>query len=192
MDATFQNETIGYVDDVHRFLLHLCRDASRARDLTQETYLRAFRYRSSYDPSCSLKPWLLKIAHNVYRKWLRQASLELALPGEGLTAAEPEIASFEEELLRRIPDEEVLKALRSLPDEYREAVLLRDVEGLSYRDIAEVVGRPIGTVMSRLSRGRSLLQKKLLTYAQDRGLAKESSRLVRFGRRSGSGGVGPR
>jgi len=186
VDATFENKAIRHVEDVHRFLHHLCRDPSATRDLTQETYLRAFRYQSSYDPSYSVKPWLLKIAHNVYRERLRRASLELALPAEALSAAEPEIASFEEELLRRIPDEEVLEALQSLPDEYREAVLLRDVDGLSYREIAEVVGRPIGTVMSRLSRGRSLLQEKLFSYARDRGLTRSgSAEIRRFRRRSG-------
>jgi len=177
----FEKQAVCYVEDVYRFLHHLCRDPNRAQDLTQDTYLRAFRYQSSYDPSYSVKPWLMKIAHNVYREWLRRTSLELTLPVEDPPAAEPEIASFEEDLLERIPGAEILSALRSLPDEYREVVLLRDVEELSYREIAEVLQRPVGTVMSRLSRGRSLLQKKLFNYAKDRGLVRpESFKLRRF------------
>lgn len=168
-ERNLEEKAAHFLKDIYRFLYHLCEDPQTAEDLTQETFLRAFRYRSSYNPDFSLKSWLLKIAHNLYRDWLKKNSLRFSIEDPESIPKEISAPAFEERLMERIPDREVLRALKSLPDEFREVVLLRDVEEMSYQEIAEVVNCPLGTVMSRLHRGRNQLGEMLLNFARDRG-----------------------
>ncbi|MBI4455781.1 MAG: sigma-70 family RNA polymerase sigma factor [Acidobacteria bacterium] len=172
----FEKAVPTFLEDVHRFLCHLCDDLQTAEDLTQETFLRALRYRSSYNADFSLKSWLLKIAHNAYRDWMRKSNLRLTVEISETPAPEPSTASFEDELLAKVPDEEVVRAVRALPEDFREVVLLRDVEEMTYQEIAEVLHCPVGTVMSRLHRGRNRLSEKLLDWARDRGWARKADK----------------
>jgi RNA polymerase sigma-70 factor (ECF subfamily) len=158
----------------------MTRNAPDAEDLVQETYLRAFRGFWSFQEGTNLKAWLYRILTNsfinTYRKKQRQPQVVEGpddieewylfdkLGGQSVEG------SAEEEVLDRIPDAEVKAALESLSDNFRLPVLLADVEGFSYKEIAEIMDTPIGTVMSRLHRGRKALEKALWETARERGL----------------------
>ncbi|MGH8975680.1 MAG: sigma-70 family RNA polymerase sigma factor, partial [Acidimicrobiia bacterium] len=159
------------------------RNPADAEDLVQETYLRAYRAFDSFQEGTNLKAWLYRILTNTFINQYRAAKrrpeqsdiedvedLYLYRRLGGLEAA---VAgrSPEAEVLEGIPDAEVKEALESLPEQFRMAVLLADVEGFAYKEIAEILDIPIGTVMSRLHRGRKQLQKRLWDYAVERGLA---------------------
>jgi RNA polymerase sigma-70 factor (ECF subfamily) len=160
--------------------LRMTRDPSDAEDLVQETYLKAYRAFGGFTEGTNLKAWLYRILTNTYINTYRAARrrpqvtdvedvedlyLYHRLPsGEGLGR------SAEDEVLEHFTDDEVKAALESLPDTFRMAVLLADVEGFSYKEIAEITDVPIGTVMSRIHRGRKALQKALLQFAEERGL----------------------
>ena len=162
--------------------LRMTRNPADAEDLVQETYLRAYRGFEGFKEGTNLKAWLYRILTNTYINQYRAAKrrpdqvdlddvedlyLYRRLAGNGASLGGP---TPENEVLDRIPDDAVKEALESLPEQFRMAVLLADVEGFSYKEIAEIVDVPIGTVMSRLHRGRKLLQKRLWDFAQARGL----------------------
>ncbi|MBI2941447.1 MAG: sigma-70 family RNA polymerase sigma factor [Chloroflexi bacterium] len=151
-----------------------------AEDLVQETYLKAFRFADKFQPGTNLRAWLFKILTNTYLNRRDRSSHEVAYAS--LDQAEEYFlydqlhrhgdhrsASAEDEALAQILDEDVRRALDGLPDQFRVAILLGDVEGFSYAQIAEMTGVPIGTVMSRLSRGRKLLQRQLWEHARQAG-----------------------
>jgi len=157
----------------------LTRNAADAEDLIQETFLRAFRSFHQFEPGTNLKAWLYRILTNTfinsYRKKQREPQtvsddevedwyLYSKMAEEGM---EP---SAEAAVLESLPDEDVQEALSSLPEQFRMAVLLADVEGFSYKEIAEIMDVPIGTVMSRLHRGRKALERALFDTAKERGL----------------------
>jgi RNA polymerase sigma-70 factor (ECF subfamily) len=179
-DDPFFDEAMGHVDALYRTALRLTRNPADAEDLVQETYLKAHRFRDSFTPGTNLRAWLFRILTNSfineYRKRSRQpettetGDLEdyylfrrIKESGEDL-GTDPEAT-----VMRMFLDEEVRRALEELPEQYRVTVLLADVEGFSYKEIAEITNTQIGTVMSRLHRGRRQLQKKLWEYAQSRG-----------------------
>jgi RNA polymerase sigma-70 factor (ECF subfamily) len=156
-----------------------------AEDLVQETYLRGYRYFHRFQPGTNLRAWLFKILTNLfinhYRRKAKQPPMEFLtgdekddfflmarLSAEGNRGGHP---SAEEEVLGRLVDEDVKQALEALPPAFRLAVLLADVEGFSYREIADTLGVKMGTVMSRLHRGRRMLEKALWYYAQQTGHA---------------------
>jgi len=160
----------------------LTRNAADAEDLIQETFLRAFRSFHQFEPGTNLKAWLYRILTNTfinsYRKKQREPQtvsddevedwyLYSKMAEEGM---EP---SAEAAVLESLPDEDVQEALSSLPEQFRMAVLLADVEGFSYKEIAEIMGVPIGTVMSRLHRGRKALEKGLWDVVRERGLVRD-------------------
>jgi RNA polymerase sigma-70 factor (ECF subfamily) len=169
----YQELALKYLDSLYSYGRLLTRDDSEAEDLLQETLLRGFRHRASLDPALNPKAWLFKIMRNAHIDRRRGRS---ARPAEVLLAngdrpepdgredAQPHLLDPEEILLRRLAIAEVRSAIRQLPPALRETVELRDIEGLSYREIAGVIGRPIGTVMSRLSRGRNLLREALQAH----------------------------
>ncbi len=171
----FQELALKYLDSLYNYGRLLTRDDTEAEDLLQETFLRGFRHRAALDPALNPKAWLFRIMRNAHIDRCRGRSArpsEVALsngdgsePG-GVEAAElhPGLFDPEEILLRRVAIAEVREAIRQLPPILREAVELRDIEGLSYREIAAVIGRPIGTVMSRLARGRSQLRAALQAH----------------------------
>src|SRR5215218_4208775 len=180
--ATFADQAMEYMSSLYTAALRMTRNAADAEDLVQETYLKAYRAFHTFQEGTNLKAWLYRILTNTYINTYRAKKrrpdetdldevedlyLYRRLGGlEGATAGR----SAEEELLDVYTDDEVKAAIESLPEQFRMAVLLADVEGFSYKEIAEIVDVPIGTVMSRLHRGRSRLQKELYEYAGERGL----------------------
>jgi RNA polymerase sigma-70 factor (ECF subfamily) len=179
--AEFERTALPHVDALHGVAARLCRASEDAEDLVQETLLRAYRFRDTYEPGTNVRAWLLRILRNLfisrYRSGKREPepaafdgleeSLERLILGAEGGGRSP---TPEQLLLDGSLDEEVEEALRSLPEEYRLVLLLASVEGLAYKEIAEVVGCPIGTVMSRLHRARRLMQSRLAEYAAARGL----------------------
>lgn len=178
----FETEALSFLDALYRTALRMTRSEADAEDLVQETYIRAFRFRDQFTPGTNLKAWLFRILTNTfinsYRRRRAQPEFtelddvdEFSLyrrmsGGAGATASrDPET-----EFLATVVDSEVKDALAELPEKFRSVVLL-DVEGFSYKEIAEMLGIPIGTVMSRLHRGRKFLQKRLYDLAQERGIA---------------------
>jgi RNA polymerase sigma-70 factor (ECF subfamily) len=154
----FRREAVSCLDGLYGFAYALCHDRTTAEDLVQETYLRALSARRQPAPHDNLRGWLFTILHNVWRNELRRRR-PLALED---AADIPAAGQSPVEALRRSEDQDrVRRAIASLPDAFRAVVLLRCVEGFSYRDVAEIVGCPAGTVMSRLARARALLKKSL-------------------------------
>lgn len=177
--ARFERDVLPMLPHLYSAALRLTRNPPDAEDLLQETYLRAFRGFAGFEEGTNLRAWMYRILTNTfinsYRKKQREPItvqdediedwyLYDRLAGSGVEA------SAESEVLDRIPDEEVQRALEALPEGFRMAVLLADVEGFSYKEIAEIMDVPIGTVMSRLHRGRKALQKALWETVQERGL----------------------
>src|SRR6476620_9821 len=180
--ATFTEQAMPFMSSLYAAALRMTRNAADAEDLVQETYLKAYRGFGGFEEGTNLKAWLYRILTNTYintyraRKrrpeesdledvedlylYRRLGGLEMASLGR----------SAEEDLLETYTDDEVKAAIESLPEQFRMAVLLADVEGFSYKEIAEILDIPIGTVMSRLHRGRKGLQKKLWEFAVERGL----------------------
>ena len=174
----FAEEAIGYLDTLYRGALRLTRDPAQAEDLVQDTYVRALRYQHSYQEGTNMKAWLFAIMRNLF--WDRFTGgrpEDVSLDGDGDvslydTLRDP-TAVPEADVLDRIAADEVVKAVEKLPELHREVVLLVDVEGFSYKDAAQVLGVPIGTVMSRLHRARQQLQKSLYEYAHESGIVRE-------------------
>ena len=156
--------------------------AADAEDLVQETFLRAYRGFHQFEPGTNLKAWLYRILTNTfinsYRKKQREPQTDSLDETEdwylySRMAERGTEPSAETAVIESLPDEDVQDALSSLPDQFRIAVLLADVEGFSYKEIAEITGVPIGTVMSRLHRGRKALEKRLWDVVRERGLVRD-------------------
>lgn len=180
--ADFAAQAMPHMSSLYSGALRMTRNPADAEDLVQETYLKAYRGFGGFQEGTNLKAWLYRILTNTfintYRAKKRRPDeseldevedLYLYRRLGGLEAAEAG-RSAEDELLDHVTDTEVKEALESLPEQFRVAVLLADVEGFSYKEIAEILDIPIGTVMSRLHRGRKGLQKRLYEYAVERGL----------------------
>ena len=159
--------------------LRMTRNPADAEDLVQETYLRAFRGFGGFEEGTNLRAWMYRILANTFINAYRKRQREpVTVPDEDVEdwylydkLGEAGIeASAESAVLERLPDEDVQRALEALPDGFRLAVLLADVEGFSYKEIAQIMGIPIGTVMSRLHRGRKALEKALWETVRERGL----------------------
>ena len=180
--ADFAEQAMPLMGSLYSGALRMTRNPADAEDLVQETYLKAYRAFAGFQDGTNLKAWLYRILTNTfintYRAKKRRPDesdldevedLYLYRRLGGLEAAAVG-RSAEDELFDRVTDVEVKEALESLPEQFRVAVLLADVEGFSYKEIAEILDIPIGTVMSRLHRGRKGLQKRLYEYAVERGL----------------------
>ena len=178
----FETEALGFLDALYRTALRMTRSEADAEDLVQETYIRAFRFKDQFTPGTNLKAWLFRILTNTFintyrRKQSQPEFTELDDVDEfslykRMSDLKVSSASGdpETEFLNGLVDSEVKDALMELPEKFRQVVLL-DTEGFSYKEIAEMLDIPIGTVMSRLHRGRKFLQKRLLDLAQQRGIA---------------------
>ena len=173
----FAEIALPWLDDVARFAHHLTRDPADADDLVQETYLRALRGWHTFTQGTDCRRWLFTICRNAFIQALRsQKPVAYDAPElEALAAAAVHAGAVESglgDLFSRIDLREAIdRGLGELPDSFREAVILVDLEGLAYDEAAVVLGIPVGTVRSRLFRGRRLLQQRLLSHAQDAGLA---------------------
>ena len=175
----FEAASMPYIDSLYNTAYRMARNAEDAEDLVQETYLKAYRYYDKFEEGTNFKAWIFKILKNsfinLYRKKQRVppqsefGEIEESFESAVLEGFGDRIKSPEDELLANVLDEDVQKSLEKLPEDYRMAVVLADLEGFSYKEIAEILEIPLGTVMSRLYRGRKQMEKSLLEYAQDRG-----------------------
>ena len=184
--ARFAEQAMQHMDSLYAGALRMTRNPADAEDLVQETYLKAYRGFGSFREGTNLKAWLFRILTNTFINRYRQQKRrpdetdiedveEFYLYRRLGGIDEARISkSAEDVLLELFTDDEVKLALESLPETFRMAVLLADVEGFAYKEIAEILDIPIGTVMSRLHRGRKALQKRLYQFAVDRGLVDQS------------------
>jgi RNA polymerase sigma-70 factor (ECF subfamily) len=161
----FEAEALTHLDHLYATALRLTRNAASAEDLVQETYLKALRFSDRFARGTNLRGWLFTILHNTFRNTLRGAGRNpVETDSEAVESAADRSTGHDDPealLLRSTLDADLASALDSLPDAYRQAVWLRDVEEFSYAEIAEMLDIPPGTVMSRISRGRRLLFERL-------------------------------
>lgn len=179
----FESLTMPYLDALYNTALRMTRSPQDAEDLVQETYLKAYRHYDKFEEGTNLKAWLFRIMKNTfinnYRKKQARpiesdfADIEESMEHRLTTPWGKAILDPEAELLVQVVDAGVEEALKELPEDYRMAVMLADLEHFSYKEIAEILDIPLGTVMSRLYRGRKLLEQAMLDYARRRGYIRD-------------------
>jgi RNA polymerase sigma-70 factor (ECF subfamily) len=175
----FQTEALPHADLLYNYALRTTFNPADAEDLVQETFFKAFRFWDSYEKGTNIRAWLFRIMKNAYinryRKEKKEPDFteydEAENPLFGESAAES--TDLQEALNNTLLDDDVAKALSELPDEFRTVVILCDIEEMTYEEVAEFLDCPIGTVRSRLHRGRKLLRSRLLDYAKRRGYVEE-------------------
>jgi RNA polymerase sigma-70 factor (ECF subfamily) len=178
--ARFERDAMPFLDQLYSAAMRMTRNPQDAEDLVQETFAKAYAAFHQFREGTNLKAWLYRILTNTfinsYRKKQREPQPSLSEEVEDWQLARAEshtssgLKSAEMEALERLPDSDVKEALSKLPEDFRLAVYLADVEGFPYKEIAEIMDTPIGTVMSRLHRGRRQLRAMLTDYARDRGM----------------------
>ena len=181
----FEAVAMPFVDSLYNTAYRMARNSEDAEDLVQETYLKAYKYYDKFQEGTNLKAWLFKILKNTFINSYRKR--QQVPPESDFSEIEDSFESLvtdevarksktpEEEFLTNVLDEDIQSALEALPDDFRMVVLLADLEGFTYKEIAEILGVPVGTVMSRLYRGRRLLESAMLKYARDHGYLREGA-----------------
>jgi RNA polymerase sigma-70 factor, ECF subfamily len=195
----FEAAAMPFVDALYNTAYRMTRNAEDAQDLVQETYLKAYRYYDKFEEGTNFKAWLFKIMKNTfinnYRKKQQMpvhsdfADIEESFETQVAEDAVRQIKNPEQELLENVLDQDVQQAMDKLPPDYRMVVLLADLEGFSYKEIAEILEVPVGTVMSRLYRGRRLMEASMLEFAREHGYLREREPL-KMRSRSGAGPAG--
>ena len=178
--AAFASDAMQYAPQLFSAAMRMTRNSADAEDLVQETYLRAYRSFATFEEGTNLRAWLFRILTNTfintYRAKQRRpqeselGDLEDLYMYKRIASINPASRSAEDQLFDLFTDDEVKAALEALPDNFRLPVLLADVQDFSYKEIAEILDIPIGTVMSRLHRGRKAMQKRLVDFARERGM----------------------
>ena len=173
----FNEEIIPHLDALYNFGLRLTADPNDAEDLVQDTIVKAYRFFSSYEKGTNAKAWLFRILKNSYINNYRKKSKkpqqvdydEVATFYETIRAERTETSDLEDKMFRELIDDDISNALDEIPEDFRTVVLLCDVEDFTYEEIANMLDVPIGTIRSRLHRGRNLLKAQLTEYASKRG-----------------------
>lgn len=176
--SEFEGEAIPHMDVLYNFALRTTGNEDDARDLLQETYLKAYRFWDKYEKGTNIRAWLFRIMKNSYINRYRKETKEPDTVDyedvenfyNSIRAESTDPNDLQEKIFGNLLGDEASKALTSLPDDFRTVVILCDIEGMTYEEIAEFLDIPIGTVRSRLHRGRKLLQQQLFDYAQKQGM----------------------
>ena len=194
----FEAAAMPFVDSLYNTAFRMTRNPEDAEDLVQESYLKAYKYYDKFQEGTNFKAWLFKILKNTFINNYRRrqqrppqsdfAEIEESFETQVSDEVKRRIKSPEEELLEDVLDEDVQRALDDLPTDYRMAVVLADLEGFSYKEIAEILELPVGTVMSRLYRGRKLLEESMLSYAREHGYLRDDAEPAKMRSRRGRGG----
>lgn len=181
--ADFEREAMPHINALYNFALRMTGNADDAHDLVQETYLKAFRFFDKFEQGTNCKAWLFRIMKNSYINMYRKEAKE---PDKvdfdevkefynSVRSSASDSNDLQEKIFGNLLDDEVTNALQSLPEDFRTVVILCDIEGFTYEEIADFIEAPIGTVRSRLHRGRKMLQKKLFEYARAKGYVTNQS-----------------
>ena len=183
--ADFEREAVPHMDALYNFALRMTGDSDDANDLVQETYLKAFRFFDKFERGTNCKAWLFRIMKNTYINSYRKTSKEPDKVDyedvenfyENVKPSSTDSAHLEKEIYDNLLDDELSNAIAALPEDFRTVIILCDIEGFSYDEIADFVDCPVGTVRSRLHRARKMLFAKLYEYASDKGYVNKDEKM---------------